>query len=85
MGILSWIVVGFIAGGLARRVTGGHKRGCLGTILIGIVGGLVGGWLFTLAGDDGINDFGLRSIFVAFIGAAVLILVSQAIGVTKRK
>jgi uncharacterized membrane protein YeaQ/YmgE (transglycosylase-associated protein family) len=76
MGILGWIVVGFVAGALARAVTGGGwDLGCLGTILVGVIGGLIGGWLFSLAGDEGIGDFGLRSLFVAFVGAVVLLLI----------
>ncbi len=76
MGILGWIVVGFVAGAFARAVTGTRWRtGCLGTIVIGIIGGLVGGTIFNLAGDDGIGEFGFRSIFVAFIGACILLLV----------
>lgn len=76
MGILGWIVVGFVAGVFARAVTGGGwNLGCLGTIVVGVLGGLLGGWLFDLAGDQGIGDFGLRSMFVAFIGAVVLLIV----------
>jgi uncharacterized membrane protein YeaQ/YmgE (transglycosylase-associated protein family) len=75
MGVLSWIVVGFVAGALARAVTGGARdAGCLGTIVIGVIGGLLGGALFNAAGDEGIGDFGLRSLFVAFVGACVLLL-----------
>jgi uncharacterized membrane protein YeaQ/YmgE (transglycosylase-associated protein family) len=70
---LSWIVVGFLAGVLAKIVTGQHKPGCLGTIVVGIIGGLLGGAIFQAAGDEGINDFSLRSILVAFIGAAILL------------
>jgi len=74
VGLLGWIVVGFVAGALARAVTGGGwNLGCFGTILVGIAGGLVGGMLFNLAGDEGIGDFGLRSMFVAFVGAVVLL------------
>jgi uncharacterized membrane protein YeaQ/YmgE (transglycosylase-associated protein family) len=79
MGLFSWIVVGFVAGVLARAVTGGRARwdfGCLGAIVIGIVGGLLGGWLFNLAGDEGIGDFGLRSMFVAFVGAVILLVLA---------
>ncbi len=80
MGVLSWIVVGFVAGALARAVTGGGWRlGCLGTIVVGVLGGLVGGMLFTLAGDDGIGHFGLRSMFVAFVGAVVLLAVAALV------
>lgn len=77
MGILSWIVVGLIAGWLAGLVTKGGGFGLLGNIIIGIVGGLLGGWLATSvfnlgAGVSGIN---LESILVAFFGAVVLLAV----------
>ena len=76
MGILGWIIVGFVAGALARTVTGTRSRmGCLGTIVVGIAGGLLGGIIFNAAGDRGIGAFGLRSMFVAFIGAVVLLLI----------
>jgi len=75
VGLLGWIVVGFVAGAFARAVTGGGwNLGCLGTIVVGVVGGLIGGTLFNAAGDEGIGDFGLRSMFVAFVGAVVLLL-----------
>jgi uncharacterized membrane protein YeaQ/YmgE (transglycosylase-associated protein family) len=72
--LVGWIVVGFVAGALARAVTGGGwNLGCLGTIVVGVIGGLVGGMIFNAAGDEGIGDFGLRSMFVAFVGAVVLL------------
>ena len=52
---------------------GGWNLGCLGTIVVGVLGGLIGGALFNAAGDEGIGDFGLRSMFVAFVGAVVLL------------
>jgi uncharacterized membrane protein YeaQ/YmgE (transglycosylase-associated protein family) len=74
LGILGWIVVGFVAGALARAATGGGwNMGCLTTVAVGVIGGLLGGMLFNLAGDQGIGDFGLRSMFVAFVGAVVLL------------
>ncbi len=77
MGILGWIVVGFVAGALARAVTGGGwNLGCLGTIVVGIVGGIIGGILFNAAGDEGIGNFGLRSMLVAFVGAVVLLVIA---------
>jgi uncharacterized membrane protein YeaQ/YmgE (transglycosylase-associated protein family) len=76
VGVLGWIVVGFVAGAFARALTGtGGSLGCLGTIVVGVVGGLIGGALFNAAGNDGIGDFGFRSMFVAFIGASVLLVV----------
>jgi uncharacterized membrane protein YeaQ/YmgE (transglycosylase-associated protein family) len=72
--LLGWLVVGLVAGALARAVTGGGWNiGCLGTIVVGVIGGLLGGTLFSAAGDEGIGDFGLRSMFVAFVGAVVLL------------
>lgn len=82
MSIIGWIVVGLIAGVLARMATGTERRGCLGTLLVGILGAFIGGALFSLArgGDtDVVDDFDLGSIFVAFIGAALLLLVLQAL------
>ena len=75
MGVIGWIVVGFVAGAFARALTGtGRRLGCLGTILVGIVGGLIGGVIFNAAGAGGIGRFGFRSMFVAFIGACVLLV-----------
>lgn len=69
---LSWIVVGFVAG-LAAKVVTGRRLGCLGTIVLGIVGGILGGVLFKAAGGESINRFSLYSILVAFVGATVLL------------
>ncbi|MGH9229976.1 MAG: GlsB/YeaQ/YmgE family stress response membrane protein [Acidimicrobiales bacterium] len=82
MSILGWIVVGFIAGALARWVTGARHLGCLITIVVGILGGLVGGALFRLATDNGtdiVDDFDIGSIFVAFVGAVLLLLLLEAL------
>ncbi len=86
MGVIGWIVMGFVAGVFARAVTNYDRRvpptarlGCLGTIAIGVLGGLIGGALTDAATGDGIGDFGLRSIAVAFVGAVLLLMVVQAI------
>ena len=85
MGVIGWIVVGLLAGGLGRMATGSEKRGCLGTMVIGILGGVIGGALFNAAGGKGITDFGLWSILVAFVGACALLFVLQAAGVNSRR
>jgi uncharacterized membrane protein YeaQ/YmgE (transglycosylase-associated protein family) len=85
MGIIGWIVVGLLAGGLARMATGSEKRGCLGTMVIGVLGGVVGGALFNAAGDEGITHFGIWSILVAFVGACALLFIMQALGVNNRR
>jgi uncharacterized membrane protein YeaQ/YmgE (transglycosylase-associated protein family) len=59
-------------------VTGGSRRwdlGCLGTIVVGIIGGVLGGWLFSVAFGEGIGRFGFRSMFVAFVGAVILLVI----------
>ena len=75
MGLLAWIVVGLIAGSLAGAATGRRAGGCLPTLVVGVLGALVGGVLFNAAGSNGVGEFGLWSIFVAFIGASVLLLI----------
>lgn len=82
MGILSWIIVGLIAGFLAGQVMRGGGYGLIGDIIVGVLGGLLGGWigvnlLHIDAGVDGIN---LESILVAFAGAVLLILILRMIG-----
>ncbi len=79
MGLLSWIVVGAIAGWLSGQVMKGRGFGLLGDIIVGVAGGLVGGWL---AGElfkvpNAVNGFNLTSILVAFLGAVVLIVVAR--------
>ena len=76
MSLLSWVVVGLIAGWLAGVVMRGGGFGLLGNIVVGVVGGVLGGWIasyFFHVGDpmSGIN---LPSILVAFAGAIVLIV-----------
>lgn len=88
MGILAWIVVGFIAGGLARWVTGARKRGCLGTIAVGILGALIGGALYRWGtGDESstFDDFDLTSVIVASLGAILLLLVLEALTPRSRR
>lgn len=77
MGILSWIIVGLIAGWLAGKVMKGSGFGLVGDIIIGVLGGLLGGWIATsvLHIGAGMNGFNLESILVAFGGAVVLLFV----------
>jgi uncharacterized membrane protein YeaQ/YmgE (transglycosylase-associated protein family) len=88
MSFVGWIVVGLVAGGLARLVTGSEKQGCLGTIVVGILGALLGGALFRLAtGDDEnyVDGLNLGSLLVAVVGSVALLLVLQAVGVRSRR
>ena len=80
MTILSWIVVGLIAGFLAGVVVKGGGFGLIGDIVVGVIGGLLGGWisvnLLNLGSMTGIN---LESILIAFVGAVILLLVLRLI------
>ncbi len=80
MNILAWIVVGLVAGLLARWIVRDDRSGCLYTVAVGVLGALIGGALMQASGRDGINDFSLRSLGVAALGAILLLLVLQAIG-----
>ena len=75
MGILSWIVVGLIAGWLAGELMRGAGYGLVGNIIIGIVGALLGGFLATALFNvpDPINGINISTILVAFLGSVVLI------------
>ena len=79
MDLLTWLIVGLIAGVLASLVMGGTGYGLIGDIIIGIVGAFVGGWLFTTLGVT--TPFGGLAgvIFVAFIGAVVLLFLLRII------
>ena len=77
MGLLSWIVVGVIAGWLSGKVMKGRGFGLLGDIFVGVAGGLFGGWVagVLLRMPDAVNGINVTSILVAFVGAVVLIAV----------
>jgi uncharacterized membrane protein YeaQ/YmgE (transglycosylase-associated protein family) len=75
MSWLSWVVMGLLAGVFAKSVTGVRGAGCLGTMFIGIIGALLGGAIFAAAGGEGIHEFDLYSLLVAFVGATVLLFV----------
>lgn len=79
MSILMWIIVGLVAGVLASLVMGGTGYGLIGDIIIGIAGAFVGGWLLNVLGAG--SPFGglAGTIFVAFIGAVVLLFVLRLI------
>jgi len=85
MGILAWIVLGAIAGFLANMIVGGGE-GVIGTILLGIVGAVVGGWLASaflkLKDPTGIN---VESIVVSVIGAIIVLSAVRAVGGRRRK
>ncbi len=79
MGILAWIVVGLIAGWLAKMVVPGEgPGGIVGDLIVGIIGALIGGWVFNAFGHMGATGINVWSIVVAFIGAVILLLIIRA-------
>ena len=79
MNILTWLVVGLIAGVLASLVMGGTGFGIIGDIIIGIVGAFIGGWLFTAMGVAVPLGGIAGTILVAFIGAVVLLFIIRLV------
>ncbi len=79
MDLLTWLIVGLIAGLLASLVMGGTGYGIVGDIVIGIVGAFIGGWLFSSLGIATPLGGIAGTIFVAFIGAVVLLFVIRLI------
>lgn len=83
MNIIGWIVLGAIAGWLASMVMGTNRRqGCFMDIIVGIVGALLGGLVFNMIGGRGVTGFNLWSLFVAFVGAVVLLFI---VGLFRRR
>ena len=76
-GLLYWIIVGLIAGWLAGVVMKGGGYGVIADIILGILGAIVGGWIFSMLGVGAGGVIG--SIVVAFIGAVVLVAVTRAL------
>jgi uncharacterized membrane protein YeaQ/YmgE (transglycosylase-associated protein family) len=78
--ILAWLVVGLIAGFLAKYVVPGEgPGGIVGDIIIGIVGAFIGGWVFNRFGQGGVTGLNLPSILVAFVGAVILLFILRAL------
>ena len=74
MGFIAWIILGGFAGWFASLLMGlGREMGCLLNILAGIVGAVVGGWVFTQLGNKGITGFNWWSLLVAFVGALIVL------------
>jgi uncharacterized membrane protein YeaQ/YmgE (transglycosylase-associated protein family) len=74
MGFFAWIVLGLIAGFIGSKIVNKSGEGLILDIVLGIVGALVGGWLFTKFGYAGVTGLNIYSMFVAVIGAVVVLL-----------
>ncbi|MBS3909341.1 MAG: GlsB/YeaQ/YmgE family stress response membrane protein [Actinobacteria bacterium] len=76
MGILAWIVLGLVAGTIARLlVPGKQPGGCVTTIALGVAGALIGGYIGNTLTGEGISGINIWSIFLAIVGSVILIFV----------
>ena len=79
MSILAWIVLGLLAGFIGSKLVNRRGEGLIMDILLGIVGAVVGGWLFRTFGSVGVTGLNLYSLLVAVVGAVVVLLVYHAV------
>jgi uncharacterized membrane protein YeaQ/YmgE (transglycosylase-associated protein family) len=79
MSFLAWIVLGLIAGFIASKIVNKSGEGVVMDIILGVVGAVVGGWLFNTFGHVGVTGVNLYSILVAVIGAIVVLVIYHAL------
>jgi uncharacterized membrane protein YeaQ/YmgE (transglycosylase-associated protein family) len=79
MGIISWIILGLIAGFIGSKIVDKQGQGFWLNIALGIIGALVGGFLFDLIGSSGVTGLNIWSMIVAVIGSVVVLLIYNAV------
>jgi len=79
MSIIGWIVLGLIAGFIASKIVNKEGQGLIIDIVLGVVGAVIGGFLFNQFGAAGVTGFNIYSMFVAVVGAVVLLVVYHLI------
>ena len=79
MSVIGWIILGLIAGFIGSKIVNRTGQGILINIVLGIVGAIVGGVLFSAVGSTGVTGLNLWSMFVAVVGAVVVLLVYHAL------
>jgi uncharacterized membrane protein YeaQ/YmgE (transglycosylase-associated protein family) len=79
MSILAWIILGLLAGFIGSKIVNKSGEGVFLDIILGIVGAVVGGWLFNTFGHSGVSGLNLYSLLVAVIGAVLVLVVWHAI------
>lgn len=78
MGILTWIILGGIAGWISSMIVGSDaSMGIVANIIVGIIGAFIGGFLFSLFGGSDITGFNLYSLLVAVVGSVALLAIVQ--------
>ena len=79
MGILSWLVIGALAGWVGGMLMKVHAGGLIGNIVVGILGAMIGGGVMSFIGKSGVSGFNFWSFFVALVGALILLWVVKIV------
>lgn len=79
MSFLAWIVLGLIAGFIGSKIVNKSGEGFFLDIILGIVGAVVGGWVFSMFGAQGVSGVNLYSLFVAVLGAILVLVIYHAV------
>ena len=79
MSILGWIIFGIIAGFIASKIVNKSGQGLVMDLVLGIVGAVFGGWLFERFGYAGVGSFNIYSMFVAVVGAIIVLVLYHMI------
>ena len=79
MSILAWVVLGLVAGFIGSKLVNKSGEGFVLDIVLGIIGAVVGGWLFNVFGASGVSGVNLYSLLVAVIGSVVVLVVYHAV------
>jgi uncharacterized membrane protein YeaQ/YmgE (transglycosylase-associated protein family) len=79
MGIISWIILGLIAGFIGSKIVDRQGQGFWLDIALGIVGAIIGGFLFDLFGATGVTGLNIYSMIVAIVGAVVVLVIYNAL------
>jgi uncharacterized membrane protein YeaQ/YmgE (transglycosylase-associated protein family) len=79
MSILAWIILGLVAGFIGSKIVNKSGEGIILDIVLGIVGAFLGGFIFSFFGAQGVTGLNLWSLFVAVVGAVVILLLYHAL------
>jgi uncharacterized membrane protein YeaQ/YmgE (transglycosylase-associated protein family) len=79
MSVIGWIVLGLIAGFIASKIVNKQGEGIILDIVLGIVGAIVGGYLFSMFGAQGVSGVNIYSMFVAVVGAIVVLVIYHTV------
>ena len=79
MGLIAWLILGLIAGFVGSKLVNKTGEGMFLDIILGIVGAIVGGWVFSLFGASGVNGLNLYSLLVAVLGSVLVLVVYHAV------